>query len=52
MSLPLEDADELSGDPHDLLSSLLEPLLLGGGGDRDTLGPCLPDVPTCGDLDA
>ena len=64
MLLPLEVAAELSGVPHDLLSSLLEPvLLLGGEGDGDmfwllvltgnvTLGPCLPEVPACGDLDA
>ena len=46
MSLPLEGDDELSGVPHDLLSSLIEPvLLLGGVGDGDTLGPCLPVVP-------
>ena len=60
--MPLGDLDLvlealLSGVPHDLLSSLLEPLLLlGGEGDGDmvwlllvagnvTLGPCLPEVP-------
>ena len=38
MSLPLEGDDELSGVPHDLLSSLIEPfLLLGGGDDGDTI---------------
>ena len=46
MLLPLEGEDELSVAPQDLLSSLLEPvLLLGGVGDGDTLGPCLPEVP-------
>ena len=35
MSLPLEGDDELSGVPHDLLSSLIEPVLLLGGGDDD-----------------
>ena len=66
LSLPLEGDDELSGVPHDLLSSLIEPvLLLVGGDDGDTvwlkvlvvvdnltLSPCLPEVPACGDLDA
>ena len=37
MSLPLEGDDELSGVPHDLLSSLIEPVLLGGGDDGDTV---------------
>ena len=37
MSLPLEADDELSGVPHDLLSSLIEPVLLGGGDDGDTV---------------
>ena len=65
LSLPLGGDDELSGVPHNLLSCLLEPvLLLVGGGDGDTvwlrvlvvvgnltLGPCLPDeVPACGEL--
>ena len=66
MSLPLEGDDELSGVPHDLLSSLIEPVLLLSGGDDDdtvwlkvlvvvgnlTLRPCLPEVPAFGDLDA
>ena len=67
LSLPLEGDDELSGVPHDLLSScLLEPvLLLVERGDGDTvwlkllvvvgnltLSPCLPEVPAWGDLDA
>ena len=37
MSLPLEGDDELSGVPHDLLSSLIEPVLLGGRDDGDTV---------------
>ena len=37
MSLPLEGDDELSGVPHDLLSSLIKPVLLGGGDDGDTV---------------
>ena len=37
MSLPLEGDDELSGVPNDLLSSLIEPVLLGGGDDGDTV---------------
>ena len=38
LPLPLEGDDELSGVPHDLLSCLLEPvLLLVGGGDGDTV---------------
>ena len=66
LSLPLEGDDELSGVPHDLLSCLLEPvLLLVERGDGDTvwlkllvvvgnltLSPCLPEVPAWGDLDA
>ena len=35
MSLPLEGDDELCGVPHDLLSFLIEPVLLLGGGDDD-----------------
>ena len=62
LSLPLEGDNELSRVPDDLLSFLLESvLLLSGGGDGAavwlsvlvvvgnlTLGPCLPDeVPAC-----
>ena len=66
LSLPLEGDDELSGVPHDLLSCLLEPvLLLVERGDGDTvwlkllvvvgnltLSPCLPEVPAWRNLDA
>ena len=38
LPLPLEGDDELSGVPHDLLSCLLEPvLILGGRGDGDSV---------------
>ena len=66
LSLPLGGDDELSGVPHNLLSCLLEPvLLLVGGGDGDTvwlgvlvvvgnltLSPCLPELPACGEPNA
>ena len=35
LDLSLEGDDELSGVPRDLLSSLIEPVLLLGGGDDD-----------------